>query len=121
MKAILLAAALVSACGGGGAAGAADELTGWTRSANFTSCAQWEGEMTQGQREVMARDLLPILRSTVDTAATGGEELASAFVDAITLACNSEAVRAFEDTSGEPYVITAAATVAFLETDRFQP
>ena len=75
--------------------------------------------MTQPQRLAMARSLLPFLRRTVDTAATAGDELLPAFVDAVTTACASPELASYK---GE-YVITAAATYVFTSPDdkRFQP
>jgi len=100
--------------GGGGAAG-------WTRSANFTTCAQWAGQMTQGQREAMAATILPILRRTVDTKASDGSDLVPAFVSAITATCRSPEVISYVAQSGQPYVVTAAAALAFTEGARFHP
>ena len=88
----------------------------WTRSANYTTCDQWASEMTASQRRAMAGELLPVLRWTVDTAATGGTELTGAFVDAISQACRLPEVTAYDE-----YMITAAATLAFVGAKQFQP
>jgi hypothetical protein len=115
---LLLLAFLVVGCGAPATStpNVVDEVTGWTRSANFTSCAQWLDEMTPGQRTVMARDLLPLMRSTVDTAADDGATLAPAFADAISETCRRPDLK-----SDPEYVVTAAASLAFLDDARFQP
>lgn len=118
MKRLLAAVLLVAACSASpNAVAPVDEATGWTRSPNFTTCAQWDQQMTQSQRVQMARDLLPILRQTVDTQSSSGEEMASDFATAISSTCASPEVAA---AGGDEYVITAAATLAFMGTERFQ-
>jgi len=94
---------------------------GWTRSANYTTCQQWATEMTQAQREAMAALLLPVLRATVDSAADDGSALVPAFVAAISATCQSSGVTQYEAQSGQPYVVTAAAALAFTENTRFHP
>jgi hypothetical protein len=66
--------------------------------------------MNNDQRVAMARSLLPILRSTVDSAASSGSELAPAFAGAITAECNSPTLASY---NGQ-YVITAAAALELL-------
>ncbi len=116
MKRLLAIALLAVACGDGGAVAPVDQVTAWTRSPNYTTCDQWASQMTESQRIQMARDLLPTLRMTVDTAASDGAELAAAFATAIGQTCQTPEVEAIPD-----YVITAAATLAFLGDTRFQP
>src|SRR5262245_43502679 len=87
---------------------------GWTRSANYTSCDQWTGDMTEAQRQAMAKLLLPLLRRTVDTAASDGDELVPAFVAAVSATCQSAAIQ--EQPGGTAgYMITAAATLTFVD------
>jgi hypothetical protein len=119
--AILVVALLVAGCNASGepAPGAVapiDQVTAWTRSPNFTTCDQWATEMTESQRIVMAGDLLPIFRKTVDTAASAGAELNAEFAAAIGRTCKTPEVVALGK-----YVITAAATLAFMGDPRFQP
>ena len=72
--------------------------------------------MTALQRADMARLLLPIMRSTVDSAADDGDALISQFVDGIGRSCASP-----EIASDPEYVITAAATLAFINDKGLQP
>lgn len=88
----------------------------WTRSANYTTCTQWLNEMTTDQRRTMASDILPILRQTVDTAASDGLELVPRYVDDISSTCRDPAI-------GDPgqYVVTAAAALAFGDDKALEP
>jgi len=107
-----------------GSGGIANPLAaGWTRSANYTTCDQWVNQMTQSERETMASDLLPILRHTVDSAASSGSELIPAFVDAITSNCQSPTTAQVEAAlpSGLTYSITAAAAAVFTLSSQFHP
>lgn len=60
---------------------------GWTRSANFTTCDQWIGQMTPEQRTAMAAPMLAAMRRSVDTAADSGAAVVGSFVGAITAEC----------------------------------
>lgn len=114
--AVVLAGCSVTVTGGGWPV---VDNAGWTRSANYTTCDQWSKQMTDAQRVAMVRPILPVLRRTVDTAATAGDELVPAFAQAITAACASPDLASY---NGD-YVITAAATFVFtMPTGKqFQP
>lgn len=64
----------------------------------------------------MLKPLLPILRQTVDTAASDGLYLLPQFVDAVSTTCRSSDI-------GDPdaYFVTAAAAVALTLSDGFKP
>lgn len=106
----------LNGCAGSPIQVVADDVEGWTRSPNFTTCIQWADEMTDGQRAAMARTLLPILRAQVDTAATDGNELVPTFVADISAKCKSPEIAADPE-----YVITPAATLAFFDDKSLQP
>lgn len=107
-RATLIPAITPGAGAGGGSA--------WTRSANYTTCTQWLTQMTPSQRTDMLAPLLPILRQTVDTAASDGRNLLPAFVDAVSATCRTPEI-------GDPddYVVTAAAALTFTMDGRFAP
>ncbi len=65
---------------------------GWPHSSNQTTCEQWAGEMTEPQRLAMADRLLATLR-IADVRAKEIEELAPAYLKAITQVCSTDAVK----------------------------
>lgn len=67
------------------------------------------------------RALLPVLRATVDSAADDGGPLVPGFVAAISATCQSSGVTQYEAQSGQPYVVTAAAAIAFTENTQLHP
>jgi hypothetical protein len=88
---------------------------GWTASANDTTCDQWVGEMTESQRLAMARLVLATLRID-DVRASAVEERARAFMEAITQACGTDAIK-----QRDLHNITRVGLYVFDESRDFRP